>query len=120
MSRLGRVAYRESHRSPFLASSMDERSSAHSEQTAREIDEEIRRIIDEAIGKVRHILEQRYDALIALTKRLIEIESVDAEELKRVVEENSRGPLVVPGTGSKVASLRPSLESGDSGAEKAV
>jgi cell division protease FtsH len=99
---------------------MDERSSAHSEQTAREIDEEIRRIIDEAIGKVRHILEQRYDALIALTKRLIEIESVDAEELKRVVEENSRGPLVVPGTGSKVASLRPSLESGDSGAEKAV
>jgi cell division protease FtsH len=28
----------------------------------------------------------------------MEVESVDAEELKRILDENSPGPLVVPGT----------------------
>ena len=37
----------------------------HSEQTAREIDEEIRRILAEALGQVRHILETRRPALVA-------------------------------------------------------
>ena len=44
MSRLGRVNFRESNRSPFLAGSGDiAREFGHSEQTAREIDEEVRR-----------------------------------------------------------------------------
>ena len=99
MSRLGRVNYRESNRSPFLAAAAGEESSRHcSEQTMREIDQELRRIIDEAIERVRHILELRRPSLEALTRRLIEVESVDSDELKRIVEENSPGPLVVPGT----------------------
>jgi cell division protease FtsH len=99
MSRLGRVNYRESNRSPFLAAAAGEESSRHcSETTMREIDQEVRRIIDEQIERVRHILELRRPSLEALTKRLIEVESVDADELKRIVEENSPGPLVVPGT----------------------
>ena len=59
--------------------------------------------LDESIVKVRHILDVRRGALEALTKRLIEVESIDSEELKRIVEETSPGPLVVPGTD---ASLR--------------
>jgi cell division protease FtsH len=99
MSRLGRVNYRDSNRSPFLAVASGEESVRHcSEQTMREIDEEVRRFIDEAIEKVRHILEIRRASLEALTKRLIEVESIDADELKRILEENSPGPLVVPGT----------------------
>jgi cell division protease FtsH len=99
MSRLGRVNYRETNRSPFLAAAAGEESNRHcSETTMREIDQELRRIIDEQIERVRHILEQRRPSLEALTKRLIEVESVDADELKRIVEENSPGPLVVPGT----------------------
>jgi cell division protease FtsH len=120
MSRLGRVAYRESNRNVFLASAMDEKHSSHSEQTAREIDQEVRRIIDESLEKVRHILEQRYAALVALTNRLIDVESVDAEDLKRIIEETSPGPLVVPGTSNKVVmSTRPVGESGE-GAERAM
>jgi cell division protease FtsH len=99
MSRLGRVNYRESNRSPFLAAAAGEEYTRHcSEQTLREIDQEVRRIIDEAIEKVRHILEMRRASLEALTRRLMEVESIDADELKRIVEENSPGPLVVPGT----------------------
>jgi cell division protease FtsH len=99
MSRLGRVNYRQSNRSPFLAMAAGEES-VHtcSETTLREIDQEVRRFIDEAIEKVRHILEMRRASLEALTKRLIEVESIDADELKRIVEENSPTPLVVPGT----------------------
>ena len=120
MSRLGRVSFRGSNRSAFLATAMDERSPSYSEETAREIDQEVRRIIDESIEKVRHILEQRYDALIALTKRLIEVESVDADELKRIIEETCPGPLVVPGT-SNVVTPRPIMsDAGEGGAEKAV
>ena len=54
MSRLGRVTYRESRPVGVPEGAEDlcgERS--HSEQTAREIDQEIKRILDEAQGKVR-------------------------------------------------------------------
>ena len=98
MSTLGRVNYRESNSSPFLAVSGDERMRTHSEQTAREIDEEVKRIIDAAIDQTRHILETRRPALEALTSRLIEVESVDGDELREIIEQNSSGPLVVPGT----------------------
>jgi cell division protease FtsH len=99
MSRMGRVNYRESNRSPFLAAAGGEESMrSHSERTAREIDEETKRIIDESLEKVRHILEVRRGALVALTELLIEVESVDASELKRIIEESSPGPVVVPGT----------------------
>jgi cell division protease FtsH len=99
MSRLGRVNYRESNRSPFLAiAGGEEQVRACSQETLREIDQEVRRFIDQAIEKVRHILDVRRGALEALTKRLIEVESIDASELKKIVEEASPGPLLVPGT----------------------
>ncbi|QDU28606.1 ATP-dependent zinc metalloprotease FtsH 4 [Anatilimnocola aggregata] len=99
MSRMGRVCYKSSHRSPFLAAAAGEEYSSNcSETTQREIDQEVRRILDEANERVRHILEVRRSSLEALTRRLIEVESVDADELKRIMNANSPGPLVVPGT----------------------
>ncbi len=116
MSRLGRVNYRESSRSVFLAGGGDAaRERYHSEQTAREIDQEIKRIIDESLEKARHILETRRKALEALAAALIEKEVIDSEELKRIIEANSTSPLIVPGTtmapkrlaGAKRESLEP-------------
>lgn len=102
MSRMGRVNYAGSTTSPFLSSARgDEGAPLISEKTAREIDDEVRRIIDEGIEKVRHILEVRKAALVALTDRLMEVESVDSAELKKIMDENSPGPLVVPGTGER-------------------
>ncbi len=104
MSNLGRVNYRVSNQSAFLAGAPNEETVRnHSEHTAQAIDAEVKRIIDESVEKVRHILEARRDALEALTNRLIEIESIDGQELKEIIDENSPGPLVVPGTlhGSK-------------------
>lgn len=99
MSRLGRVNYRESTRSPFLSTSRGEVfGREHSEQTAREIDEEIKRIIEDAAQRTKQILLERRQALEALTSRLIEIECMDSNELSRLIEANLIGPRVVPGT----------------------
>ncbi len=109
MSRLGRVNYKASTGSIFLAASAGDEATGrmHSEQTAREIDEEVRRIIESSLETVRHILETRREALIAVAERLIEIESISGEQLRKTVEENCPGPLVVPGTNEKKTSPPP-------------
>jgi len=103
MSRLGRVTYRESNSSPFLAGSMPDlgRSRGHSEQTAREIDEEVRRIMDAAIDRVRRTLETRRSALEAITSRLIESEVIDGAELASLIDASTGSPQLVPGTSAE-------------------
>jgi cell division protease FtsH len=102
MSRLGRVNFRESHRSPFLATGGDfGRSSSHSEQTAREIDEEVKRILDEGLERVRHILAERRHTLEAVTKALMEQETIDSEMLKQIIDETTSGARIVPGTSAE-------------------
>jgi cell division protease FtsH len=100
MSRLGRASYRESRRNVFLATQNDlANDRSHSEQTAREIDEEIKHILEESQAKVRHILQTRRPALEALAQRLIVMETIDNAELKEVLETASPTPKIVPGTG---------------------
>jgi len=56
-----------------------------SEQTTREIDLEVRRIIDEAQARARIILQDHRDALDEIAARLIEQETIDAAELKLIL-----------------------------------
>ena len=120
---MGRINYRGSQRARVPGRTWVPRK-VHA-ATARtqhgEIDEEVRRIIDEAIEKVRHIVETRRPALEALTQRLIEVESVDAEELQQIIEESSPGPQVVPGTTEPrraASSTESSNKSGDASSER--
>ncbi len=100
MSSLGRINYKEERGSAFLSGSVSSVGGRRfSESTAERIDTEVRRIVDDALEKVRQMLAVRKAALIALTERLIEIESIDGDELKQIIDENSPGPLLVPGTG---------------------
>jgi cell division protease FtsH len=117
MSRLGRVAYRESPRSPFLAGAAGDLTGArsHSEQTAREIDEEVRRIVDDAMRSVRQIIESRRAALEAVARRLIECEVMDGDELKSVVDGATPVPQLVPGTGTERRPVRPVADAEASG-----
>jgi cell division protease FtsH len=105
MSRLGRVNYRVHQGSAHLANAGGENySRTHSEQTAREIDEEVKRIVHDAMKHVHNILEVRRPALEAIAQRLIEIESINAEELKTLIDNHTTGPMVVPGTDARTAS----------------
>jgi cell division protease FtsH len=110
MSRLGRINLRESGRSPFLNGSGEfPRERSYSEQTAREIDKEVQRIIEEAMDKARQILKSRRPALVGLAERLIEHEVIDADQLRQIIEENSPSPQIVPGTAT-TARKRPLAE----------
>lgn len=101
MSRLGRVTFRDNGGPAFLASPAEEKLHTMSEETSREIDREVKRIIDESLDRVRETLETRRSALIALAERLMEVESVEAMELKEIIDDNSPGPVVVPGTNTR-------------------
>jgi cell division protease FtsH len=99
MSRLGRVYFHEQNHSSFLAGSMVGSSEReHSEQTAREIDIEVRKILDDATEEVRAILQTRRSALEAVAQRLVDKEVIDGVELRLILEEHSPGPRLVPGS----------------------
>jgi cell division protease FtsH len=56
----------------------------YSEETAKIIDEEVKKVIDEAYSTAKELLQQNTDKLKALSEALLEKEVLDGEELKRV------------------------------------
>ena len=57
----------------------------YSEETACLIDEEVKRIVDEAYAKAKSLLQKNIDKLKILTATLLEKEVLDAEEVKRLL-----------------------------------
>ena len=98
MSRLGRIFFSESPENPFLPGSLMDGESRLSEQTAREIDLEVRKIIEDALGEVRVILQARRAALGALSQHLFEKEVIDANQLQKILDQYKTGPQLKPGT----------------------
>ena len=100
MSRLGRINLRRSSRSPFLAGGggAEGYQMMHSEEMAKLIDKEVNRIIEDVLVQTREILEQRREVLEAVTQRLLEIESINNDELAELIKEHATGPWLVPGT----------------------
>jgi len=82
--RLGPLRYNENTEEVFLGHSVA-RSQHISEATAQIIDEEIRRIIEEAENKAREVLTEHLDDLHALTKGLLEYETLSGEEVNAVL-----------------------------------
>ena len=101
--RLGRVHYSETQRSPFLQNSQVSTEYTHSEQTIREIDLEVRRLIDEASASVRDILVNRREALEQMSRELMEVEVMDAAHLKRILDDHRTSPQISPGTRSRAS-----------------
>ena len=79
----------------------------YSEETAREIDVEVTKIISDATDEVRGILLGRRAALEAVAQRLIEKEVIDGSELRGLLEATVPGPKLVPGTAVKPAPATP-------------
>jgi cell division protease FtsH len=57
----------------------------YSERTAEEIDEEVRRIIDEAHTRCRSVMEAHRDKLEELANALVEVETLEGEDLQRIL-----------------------------------
>jgi cell division protease FtsH len=107
MSRLGRIFYNDDSGSPFLGAALGlEAPREFSEETAREIDLEVRKIIEDSIEDVRKILQDRKAALEAVAKRLMEKETIDGNELRDILETHYPGPKLVPAS-TAITSDRP-------------
>lgn len=97
--RMGRVTYEPSGRNPFLDGGNAGRSGGnHSETTLREIDEEIKRVLDECMQLARDVVSERRDVLERITRELLEVEVMDAEKLQSILAEFKTGPKLTPGT----------------------
>lgn len=101
--RLGRMFYSESQSSPFLAGSGMMRESIHSEETLREIDLEVKRLVDEAYRSAYEVLTSRRDILEHLSRDLFEMETMSAEQMHAIIDQHRDGPKIVPGTAAAIA-----------------
>jgi cell division protease FtsH len=94
--RLGMVEYGEHEDYVFLARDMS-RSRDYSESTAQEIDREVRRLVDEAYNRAKEIIASNRTALESIAKALLEYETLDAEQIKDIIERGEmRNPPTMP------------------------
>ena len=57
----------------------------YSEKVSAEIDAEVRKIIDEGYKKAEKIITEHRKALDAIAKRLVEVETIEREELEKIL-----------------------------------
>ena len=76
--KIGNVSYYDS------TGQRDAFTKPFSEQTAREIDEEVRRLIDEATDEARTLIEANREKVEQLAKLLVERETVFAEDIEKI------------------------------------
>ena len=82
--KLGNVLYGESQEYVFLGRDMM-RAKDYSEQTAQEIDTEVKRIIDEAYNTAKNIIETNKDKLELIAKALLDFETLDGSQVEEIV-----------------------------------
>jgi cell division protease FtsH len=58
----------------------------YSDETARLIDEEVRRMVDEAFNDARRVLEQHWDQVVAVAEALIKYETLTADEVRKLIK----------------------------------
>ncbi|MBD0349253.1 MAG: AAA family ATPase, partial [Thermoleophilia bacterium] len=82
--KLGPRVLGRNHDMPFLGREMSAEPD-YSEEIAREIDDEIRRIIEEAHDLARRVLEEHMDELHRISAILIERETIDKDQFVRLL-----------------------------------
>jgi cell division protease FtsH len=84
--KMGPIAYGEHDESVFLGREMAQRREDYSEETSREIDQEVRRIIETQLALSRKIVSENRDKLDRLAVALLERETLDSEEIDACIE----------------------------------
>ncbi len=113
MSRLGPLTFGKKEEQIFLGREIAQHRD-FSEETARQIDQEVRRLIDEAYQSAYSILDAHRDAMHRIAAALLERETIDAEEVKMLIEGKELPPMRStlatpsdPGSPSAPAVLKP-------------
>ena len=98
-AKLGPVAYGENEESVFLGREMTSRREDYSEETAREIDQEVRSIVEGQYTVARKVLSDNRDKLDRLATALLERETLDSGEIESVLAGRELAPrqrLIIP------------------------
>ncbi len=83
--KLGPMVYGEEEGEIFLGRSVTTHKNM-SEASLQTVDAEIRRIIDEQYALARQLLEENRDKVEAMTKALLEFETIDADQINDIME----------------------------------
>ena len=81
---LGPMVYGENEGEVFLGRSVTTHKNM-SETTMQQVDSEIRRIIDEQYALARKLLEENRDKVEAMTAALLELETIDADQIDDIM-----------------------------------
>ena len=84
---LGPIAYQENEEEVFLGRSVS-RTQNVSEETAKKIDAEVKKIVEAGYARAKKILTEKIDELHKVAKALLTYETLSGEEIKKIVFEN--------------------------------
>ena len=82
---LGAVNYDGNKRGRFLEVQLGNDRGQYAEETAEKIDHEIKRILTEAHNTARDVLSSHRDKLERVTRRLLEVEVMEGDELRELL-----------------------------------
>jgi cell division protease FtsH len=82
---LGAINYDGNKRPRFLDMPIPQDRGMYGEETAQKIDVEIKRILSNAHQTARQILSDHRDKLEAVTRRLLEVEVMEGDELRQIL-----------------------------------
>jgi len=82
---LGAINYDGQKRARFLDIPLTPERGLYGEETARKIDAEITRLLTDAHNTARRILTERRDKLETITRRLLDVEVMEGDELRRLL-----------------------------------
>jgi cell division protease FtsH len=127
--KLGPLSYGENEEQIFLGREITKHKN-YSEQTARDIDSEIKRIVNACMERAEKILTENIDVLHKLSKELLEREILDAEDIDLIMkgeelppvlkedEENKKDKTEIPEHVKKLMEKREKQDSSETQNEK--
>jgi len=83
--RLGPMVYGENEGEVFLGRSVTTHKNV-SEATMQKVDAEVRRIVDEQYALARKLIEENKDKIEAMTKALLEWETIDSDQINDIMD----------------------------------
>ena len=90
--RIGLMAVGDSDQEVFLGRELMQRREV-SEHTARQVDEEVKRILDEAHARARSVLEANRSLLDTIAEALLDRETLDGDEIQLLLDGKALPPL---------------------------
>ncbi len=117
MSDLGPLSFGDGDEPVFLGRDFAQRAN-YSDETARRIDEEVRRLVQAGYETAREILHRHHAVLDRIAADLLERESLDGDEVYRIIEEVAGVKVTPPvpprprgpGPGAPATSAAPGAE----------